>query len=81
MPFFAYVIKSDFDGTHYYGHCEYIGIRIKRHNGGKVRYTKSRRPWKLLYSEEFETRTEAYKRELFFKSRSGYKFLKDKQIL
>ena len=64
--FFAYIIKSESAGTHYYGHCEDMAVRIRNHNGGRVKYTKSKRPWKMIYFEEFSTRAEAYKRELFF---------------
>jgi hypothetical protein len=32
-------------------------------------------PWILVYFNEFETRGEAMKRELFFKSIDGYNFL------
>ena len=74
--FFAYILKSELDGSHYYGHCEDFEKRLKRHNAGKVRSTKAKRPWKLHYFEEFQTQSEAYKREMFFKSIEGYQFLK-----
>ena len=51
--------------------------RIMREN---VRSTKGRRPWKIVYSEAFETKSEAYRRELFFKSIEGYIYLKEKGI-
>ena len=79
--FFAYILKSDKTGSNYYGHCENLDDRIQIHNAGKVRSTKSKRPWKLLYCEEFQTRSEAYRREMYFKSRSGYKFLKTRNII
>ncbi len=79
--FFTYVLKSEKKGTHYYGHCQNVDIRLKRHNAGKVRSTKSKRPWKLIYFEKFPTRSEAYKRELYFKSRAGYKLLKKNKII
>ena len=41
------------------------------HNEGKVRYTKGRRPWVVHYYEVFESRSEAYSGELFFKSVGG----------
>jgi len=78
--FFTYVIKSSKNGTYYYGHTKNLDDRIKEHNSGRVRYTKSRRPWKLHYYEGFDTKSEAYKREQFFKSISGYRYLKDKNI-
>ena len=78
--FFAYILKSEIDGSHYYGHCEDLDKRLKRHDDGKVRSTKSKRPWKLHYFEEFHTRSEAFRREMFFKSIKGYQFLKEKGI-
>jgi len=79
--FFAYILKSEVDGTHYYGHSKDLEIRLKRHNGGFVRSTKSKKPWSLLYSEQFESKSEAYKREMFFKSIEGYRFLKKQRII
>ena len=79
--FFAYILKSDQTGSNYYGHCEDLEARLKSHNAGRVRSTKSKRPWKIHYYEEFQTKSEAYKRELYFKSRNGYKYLKRKEII
>jgi putative endonuclease len=79
--FYAYVLKSIKTGTYYYGHTVDLDNRLKNHNQGKVRWTKPRRPWNLIYSEPFETKSEAYKRELFFKSIEGYRYLKEKGII
>ena len=38
-------------------------------------------PFVLYYSEEFYSKSEAYKRELFFKSFEGRKWLYEKKIL
>jgi putative endonuclease len=81
MRFFTYILKSDKTGSYYHGHCENLEARLKRHNGGKVRSTRSKRPWKIHYFEEFPVRSEAYKREMYFKSRSGYKYLKKHGII
>jgi len=45
------------------------------HNAGKCRYTKGRMPWKLIYTETYNTRAEAMKREKFLKSGQGRKYL------
>ena len=79
--FFTYILKSEKAGSCYYGHCEDLESRLKIHNAGKVRSTKSKRPWKILYYEEFPSRSEAYKRELYFKSRNGFKYLKRQGII
>jgi len=79
--FYAYVLKSEKNGTHYYGHTHDLGARLKQHNFGKVKYSKPFRPWRLIYKESFETKSEAYKREIFFKSIGGYKFLKENGVI
>lgn len=67
-------MKSAYDKSHYYGLTTDLDARLKKHNGGKVRYTKAKRPWKIIYFEEFSLKAEDYRRELHFKSYSGYKF-------
>ncbi len=79
--FYTYILKSDKDNTHYYGHTKDLKRRLKEHNSGKVRYTKGHLPYKLIYTEEFCSKSEAVKRELYFKSVEGYKWLKEKKII
>ncbi|HZW38124.1 MAG TPA: GIY-YIG nuclease family protein [Ignavibacteriaceae bacterium] len=79
--FFTYIIKSLKDSSYYYGSTSNLENRLKLHNGGKSKYTKSKRPWILHYKEEFETRTEAVKKEMFFKTLEGYIWLKDNEII
>jgi putative endonuclease len=76
----VYILRSEKVKKHYYGHSKDLDNRIKKHNQGKVRSTKFGRPWKLIYSEPFDTKSEAYCRELFFKSIEGYRYLKGEGI-
>jgi putative endonuclease len=55
--------------------------RLKRHNQGKVKSTKAYKPWKVIYTEEFSTKSEAFQREMFFKSIEGYKYLTRKGVI
>ena len=73
--YFAYVLLSLKDGTHYYGSTSDLEKRVRDHNSGKAKFTKGHRPFTLLYSETFATKAEASKRERFFKSISGYVWL------
>ena len=75
MAFWVYVLKSDGDGSHYTGSAQNVQIRLSEHNRGKNRYTKSRRPWQLIYTEYAKNRSEAVKRERFLKSGIGRKEL------
>ena len=78
--FYTYILYSISKGKYYYGSTGDLEKRIKAHNMGKVRSTKSGRPWKLHYIEEYETKTEAIKQELFFKNVNGYNYLKERGI-
>ncbi len=69
------------DNKYYYGSTGDITSRLKQHNYGKVRSTKGRIPLVLHYSEQFENKSEASKRELFFKSFKGYIWLKKNNII
>lgn len=56
------------DSTLYTGYSTNINDRIKKHNlGTGSKYTRSRRPVKLVYVELFDTKSEAMKREYFIK--------------
>lgn len=79
--FYAYILKSEKDERFYYGSCEDLDERITKHNLGYVKATKYRRPFILHYIENFATRSEAYKREHFFKTVDGYRWLKEQNII
>ncbi len=68
----VYVLESLKDNKYYIGQTSDLNRRIQEHNQGRVRWTKAHRPWKVLYCEEFENRTEAIRREQFLKSRAGW---------
>lgn len=73
----VYVLESLKDLRHYIGVTTDIGRRVEEHNEGKVPSTKSRRPLRLIYSEDFETRSLAEKREKYFKTGKGFETLKN----
>jgi len=80
MPFYVYILKSTTYNKRYIGSCEDLRIRLKRHNTGKVKSSKAYKPYNIIYTEEFPSRSEAVKRERFFKTLDGYNFLKNKGI-
>ena len=79
--YFAYILRSEKDGRFYYGSTKNVEMRLAKHNKGDVRATTGRRPFILHYKEEFETRSEAVKRERFFKTIDGYNWLKENKII
>ena len=58
------------DKTLYCGITNNLDNRLKQHRGelsGGAKYTRSRAPFKLVYQEERNSRSEALKRELVIK--------------
>jgi putative endonuclease len=58
-----YILYSQEYNRYYTGSCKGVEKRLKEHNQGCVKSTKAFKPWKIVYSEQFETRGEARKRE------------------
>ena len=60
----VYMVRCS-DGTLYAGITNDLKKRIEAHNSGKdgARYTRSRRPVKLVYSEQVESKSAAAKLE------------------
>jgi putative endonuclease len=75
MPFYVYIIQSEYDGTYYIGSTQNLPDRLERHHQGRSKYTKAKRPWKLAYSEEHPDRSSAVKRENQIKSRKSKHFI------
>ena len=74
--FYVYVIKSVDHDFLYKGHCEDLEERILQHNSGMTQSIRPYIPFILVYKEVFETREEAIKREKYFKTAAGRRFLK-----
>jgi putative endonuclease len=59
MAFHAYILLCA-DGSFYTGHTDNLEHRVGEHQAGTLRgYTATRRPVRLVWSDEFPTRYEA----------------------
>ena len=74
---YVYILRSLKDNKLYIGSTRNLKKRINAHNYGKVRSTKSREPFKLIYCEKLEDYTKARKREKYLKTGSGRKWIKE----
>ena len=74
--YFVYILECA-DQTFYTGITTDLDRRIKEHNSSKLgaKYTKIRRPVKLIYSKEFINRSEASIEESRIKKLSKLKKL------
>ena len=60
---YTYLLECS-DGTLHCGWTNDLEKRVKAHNSGRgAKYTKSRRPVRLVWYETFETKEEAMSRE------------------
>lgn len=63
MKHYCYLVCCS-DNTFYCGYTNNLDKRIAAHNNGKgAKYTKSRRPVTLVYSEVYDNKSDAMKRE------------------
>ncbi len=76
MKYYVYIVKSK-EGFHYTGFTEDLEKRLIEHNEKDLSFwTKRGTNWKLIHTEEFENKTEALKREKWFKTGVGRDFLR-----
>ena len=75
MPYYFYILQSQSDGSYYLGQTSDLEDRLNRHNEGRSRYTRARRPWRLVYSEEYAARAEAMRREREVKGKRSRTFI------
>jgi len=73
--YFVYILQSEKDGSFYTGQTADVEDRLRRHNEGRSKYTSSKRPWKLVYLEEFKTRAEAVQREQKIKAKKRKSYI------
>jgi putative endonuclease len=67
MAAFVYLLRCS-DGTLYCGWSTDPERRLREHQAGTAsRYTRTRRPVELVYTREFESRSEAMREEIRIK--------------
>ncbi|MBI3589324.1 MAG: GIY-YIG nuclease family protein [Candidatus Liptonbacteria bacterium] len=69
--YFVYIIRSEKDGSYYTGLTGDLERRIREHNKSDTKTTRSKKPWRVIYSERCKTRQKAREREKFLKSGVG----------
>ena len=76
--YYTYVLMSKKDGNFYIGYTNNLETRIEEHQRGKVKSTAQRIPLKLIYYEACLSENDALKREKYFKSGFGRRFIKNR---
>ena len=73
--YFVYVLLSHKDNKRYIGYTSNLERRMSEHQSGLVRSTKNRHPLELIYTENFDNKVAAMRREKYFKTHAGRSFL------
>ena len=74
--FTVYILYSEKYDSFYIGYTNDIETRLSQHNQGLTKSTKSKIPWKIVYTEQFELKLDATRRELFLKAQRNKSFYK-----
>ena len=75
MAYTVYILQSEANGTYYIGSTADFNERLQRHNQGRSRYTKRGIPWKIVHTEQFDTRSQATQRERQIKKRKSREYI------
>ncbi len=73
--FYIYILYSKTADKYYVGQTDNIENRLESHQTGISKYTSFVHDWKLAYSESFETRNEAIRRENEIKKKKSRKYI------
>jgi putative endonuclease len=73
LRYYVYIVRCN-DGSYYTGHAKDVKKRFEMHKRGRgARYTRMHEPEKLVYVEQFESRSEAMRQERKIKTLSHNK--------
>jgi len=79
--FYTYVLYSHAFDKIYIGYTSNLESRFKSHNELSVKgYTVKFRPWVIAFSEQFQSKAEAMKREKQLKSSRGRAYTREKLV-
>ena len=73
----VYILYSKTLGKYYTGQTADLEDRLRRHNSGETISVKKGIPWNVVWTEVFETRAEAMRKERSIKGRGAARFLQD----
>ena len=76
--YYTYALYGEKDKNFYTGFTKNLEKRLQEHFNGLVTSTAHRRPFKVMYYKACIHKTDAIKREKYFKSGYGRRFLRNR---
>ena len=78
MEFFIYILYSPQLDKYYVGHTgSSVDERLQKHLSDHKGFTSNAKDWQVVYSKSFETKSEAYQREIEIKKRKSRKYIEE----
>jgi len=78
MAFYFYILHSKNLNRFYIGHTgDNLDNRLKKHLSNHKGFTSKAKDWEIVYYEFYETKSEAYQRELKVKKMNSKKYIKN----
>lgn len=74
--YYSYILVNTNKSKTYCGHTNDLNKRILEHNNKLNKFTSKFGPWEVKHFEKFDELVRAIKREKYFKSCAGRKFIK-----
>ena len=75
MNYYTYILFSEKTNKYYIGYTSDINSRLEKHNLGGTISTRSGRPWKLMYFEAFNNKSDSIKRESEIKKKKSRRYI------
>jgi putative endonuclease len=75
MTYTTYVLFSQTSGLHYIGFTSDLNQRLLSHNELGKGWTARYRPWRIIFTKEFQTKQEAMVFEKWLKTGVGRDFI------
>ncbi|MCJ8210335.1 GIY-YIG nuclease family protein [Mucilaginibacter sp. RS28] len=75
MPYYLYIIYSETLDKYYVGQTEDLDRRLSEHLAGISTYTSKAKDWTLKYTESFDSREAAFRREQEIKRKKSRKYI------
>jgi putative endonuclease len=78
--YYVYVIKSKIANFYYKGFCKNLSKRLSEHNSKMTKSNKAYAPFDIIYYEKCFSIEEAFKKEKYWKTAAGRRYLKNKMV-
>ena len=77
MPFYFYILHSQSIDRYYIGYTSNLEERLKKHNTHHKGFTGRVNDWRVVYTESYSIKSEAYARERQVKSWKSRKLVEE----